>query len=174
METRGKYHQRIDEVNISGDEWKSQHWKSFLHNYSRAKYFNVYKNIFEDLYGSDLPKRLSLVNHKFIQTICALIGINTKLSWSSDFTLIGDKNERLISLCRQAGAVRYLSGPLAKSYMDDALFETAGIRVDYFDYSGYRPYSQLHGPFVHNVSVLDLLFNEGPNASRFLLSASGQ
>jgi len=36
------------------------------------------------------------------------------------------------------------------------------------EYSGYPTYSQLFEPFSHNVTVLDLLFNEGPNAKNFL------
>ncbi len=38
------------------------------------------------------------------------------------------------------------------------------------DYSGYKGYEHLHPPFEHGVSVLDLIFNEGPNAKNFMKS----
>jgi hypothetical protein len=61
----------------------------------------------------------------------------------------------------------YYSGSAAKAYMNESVFEREGIKVDYFDYSGYPEYQQLHLPFDHKVSVLDLLFCEGTNASNF-------
>jgi hypothetical protein len=36
------------------------------------------------------------------------------------------------------------------------------------DYGGYPEYAQLHPPFVHGVSILDLLFNCGPDARRYM------
>ena len=40
------------------------------------------------------------------------------------------------------------------------------------NYDGYPEYQQLHGGFEHAVSVLDLLFNTGPDALRYLKSTS--
>jgi hypothetical protein len=36
------------------------------------------------------------------------------------------------------------------------------------DYAGYPEYSQLHPPFEHGVTVLDLLFMVGPGAPQYL------
>jgi hypothetical protein len=41
------------------------------------------------------------------------------------------------------------------------------------DYSDYPEYRQLHGPFVHQVSILDLLLNEGADAPRCMKSFDG-
>jgi hypothetical protein len=67
------------------------------------------------------------------------------------------------------GATRYLSGPAAKSYLDVSLFQQAGIEVEWMDYTGYPIYNQLFGEFAHGVTVLDLIFNEGNNAKKYLL-----
>jgi hypothetical protein len=40
------------------------------------------------------------------------------------------------------------------------------------DYSGYPEYPQLHGPFAHNVTVLDLLFNTGQGARSYMKAAA--
>jgi len=46
----------------------------------------------------------------------------------------------------------------------------SGINVKWIDYSSYPVYQQLFPPFEHQVSVLDLLFNEGPHAKKFMKS----
>ncbi len=64
-----------------------------------------------------------------------------------DHKLAGDKTEKLVSLCQQAGATNYLSGPAARAYLDKERFAKEGISVDFIDYSGYPVYRQLYPPF---------------------------
>jgi hypothetical protein len=115
---------------------------------------------------------VSEITEAFIREINAVLGIQTKLSRSGDYELVEGKTERLVSICRQAGATDYYSGPAAKAYLDESLFQAAGVNVHYFDYGGYHPYSQLHGTFEHGVSVLDLIFNEGNEAIRYMKNFS--
>lgn len=63
-----------------------------------------------------------------------------------------------------------MSGPAAKVYFDENAAKEEGIEVEYMDYSGYREYHQLYPPFVHGVSIVDLIFNEGENAKMYLKS----
>ena len=79
------------------------------------------------------------------------------------------RTERLVGLCRQAGATEYLSGPAARAYIDASLFEAAGITLTYMDYNGYPEYSQLYPPFDHHVSIIDLLVHVGPDALAYML-----
>lgn len=170
IEVKGKYFQKINETKISEPDWGEKHWNVIKHNYSRVKYFNEYKNIFEELYLNDKEEYLSKVNYKFMKTICELLGIKTKMRWSSEFKLLEEKTERLVDICKTAGATDYYSGPAAKAYMNEELFEKENIKIHYFDYSGYPVYDQLHGEFTHAVSIIDLIFNEGPNATKFMKS----
>lgn len=167
---KGKYFQKISETTISDPSWKVDHWKSIVHNYAKAKYFLDYKDYFEELFLGATEQSLSLINHRFLTSICQLLGITTKLSWSMDYKLVDGKTERLINLCQQAGATEYISGPSAKAYMQDNLFKEAGMNLSYMDYSNYPEYSQLFPPFVQEVSILDLIFNEGPNAIKYMKS----
>ena len=73
-----------------------------------------------------------------------------------------------MNLCLATGATSYLSGPSARAYLDEAPFREHGIDVSYADYSGYPEYEQIHPPFCHEVTVLDLLFHVGPLAPRYL------
>jgi hypothetical protein len=164
VQVKGRFEQKINETLIADPAWGAEHWRTIAHAYARAPYFAEYRPIFEPLYRGPSPTRLSEVNYRLLMAICEILGVRTKLSWSSDYALADGKNERLIEICRQAGATTYLSGPAAKSYVDEAQFAEAGIAVEWADYSGYPEYPQLHPPFDHYVSVLDLLFNVGPNA----------
>ena len=71
---------------------------------------------------------------------------------------------------REDRAAGGLSGPAAKDYLQEEPFSDAGVTVAYMDYSGYPEYHQLYPPFEHRVSILDLIFNEGPDAGRYLSS----
>lgn len=171
VKAKGRHFQKVRETVISDPGWSDRHWRSIIQNYSRAEYFHTYRELFEALYLGHNERFLSQVNYRFLSAICQILGINTKLSWSMDYHLIeGDKTERLVDLCQQAGATEYISGPAAKAYMNEELFEDEGILLHYMDYSGYPEYHQLFPPFEHSVSIIDLIFNEGPNAPRYMRS----
>ena len=170
VEVKGKRDQKIKDTVISDPGWSRNHWKSIVYNYSKAKYFSQYKELFEELYLGCHERMLSQVNYKFLTSICEVLGIKTKLAWSSEYRLVEGKTERLIDLCKQAGANEYLSGPLARGYIDEELFRSEQVRLRYMDYSGYSEYEQLYPPFEPGVSIIDLIFNEGPRARKYLMS----
>ncbi|MFQ5427956.1 MAG: WbqC family protein [Thermodesulfobacteriota bacterium] len=171
VDVKGKYYQSIKDTKIQDPSWTGKHWKSISHNYAKAEFFARYRDIFEDLYHECGDEEfLSKVNFRFIEAICRILGIETELTWSMDYDLAEGKTERLVALCADAGATHYISGPAAKDYIEDDLFKEAGIGLSYMDYSGYRPYRQLYGEFTHRVSIIDLLFNEGPGAVKFMKS----
>jgi hypothetical protein len=170
VEVKGKYFQKIKDTRISDPTWGRKHWASIMHSYSRAKHFPMQKELFEELYSRADNKLLSHINYRFIVAICRILGISTTISWSMDYNLVGDKTERLVHLCQQAGATAYLSGPSAKAYLNEDLFRNEGIAVSYMDYSGYPEYTQLYPPFQSQVSIIDLIFNEGPDATSYMKS----
>jgi hypothetical protein len=170
VEVKGKYFQKIKDTVISDTTWGRKHWASIIHNYSRAKYFLIYRELFKDLYLRSEDKLLSQINYRFIIAICQILGIRTTISRSMDYNLVGDKTDRLVHLCKQAGATAYLSGPSAKAYLDEDVFRNEGIAVAYIDYSGYPEYRQLYPPFEPSVTIIDLIFNEGPSATGYMKS----
>jgi hypothetical protein len=163
------FHRKINETKIANKLWTKKHIKSLQNSYSKALYYNVYEDIILDLYEQVKNEEyLSQVNFKFIIEICKLLNIKTKISRASEYQLIEGKTERLINLCQQAEATEYISGPAAKGYIQNKLFSKANIRLTWMDYTGYPEYSQLHSSFDHNVSILDLIFNIGPDSRRFM------
>jgi hypothetical protein len=172
IDVKGKMHQKINEATVSEiyNDWREKHWKSIEINYAKAPYFKDFKQGFEDLYKKDKETNLSKINYSFIKLINSILGIKTPIHWSSDFDLDGDRNQRLVTLCLKTNSTDYYTGPSAQGYLDESLFIENNIKVRYLDYSNYPPYTQLYGDFVHEVSILDLIFNEGPNASKFMKS----
>ena len=170
VQVKGRYTQRIDETLIGEPGWAERHWKTIEQAYSAAPHFRTYRDAIGELYLKCSAHRLSDVNRRFLEAISGWLGIRTPFSWSTDYEASGDRTARLVSLCQSAGAGEYLSGPAARSYIDSALFQEAGLRLTYMDYSGYPEYPQLHGPFEHGVTILDLLFNAGADAPRYMKS----
>jgi len=170
VQVKGNFDQKIRETIVSDSNWNHDHWKTLVTHYSKARCFKDYRQFLEELYLGTADAHLSRINYRFLTSICDLLGIRTKISWSMDYALKEGKTERLVDLCRQAGATEYWSGPTAKGYMDEDQFGSAGIKLCYMDYSGYREYRQLHPPFDHAVSIVDLILNEGPEATQYLLS----
>lgn len=170
VKVKGKYIQAIKETEATDSSWRQHHWRSILHNYSKTQYFAEYKDLFEELYLNSAETNLSQINFQFLTAINRLLGITTRVTWSMDYSLVEGKTEKLVALCAQAGATEYVSGPSARDYIDATLFAAAGIELTFMDYSGYPEYQQLYPPFEHGVSIIDLIFNEGPNAKRFMKS----
>ena len=162
--------QLIKDTKIQDKRWRKKHWSTIQQTYSKAKYFKEYKDIFEELYLNSDEEYLSQINYKFITTICNILGITTKIRWSNEFDLIDGQTEKLLGICKDCNADVYISGPAAKDYFDEELAQKENLKVEWMDYSGYPKYKQLHEPFEHAVTILDLIFNEGSNATKFMKS----
>ncbi len=159
----------IHEVELPGGTWRRDHFRKIEMYYRKTPYYNRYKSFLEYVYLDQSWKHLSKLNHFLIRTIAQeFLGIKTKFADSREYDLKGQKSERLLDLVSQAGADVYFSGPAARSYLDEAAFRQAGIEVVYKDYTGYPEYDQRYPPFCHQVSILDLLFNCGDEAGKYI------
>lgn len=171
VEVKGKYFQRIKDTKVSDKKWAKNHLKTIQLNYAKAKCFKEVFPFLEELYHqAEGMMYLSEINYLFLSRICQFLDIRTPLKFSSEYPYHTEyeRNRRLIDICQLAQATDYYSGPAAKNYMDLELFKRHNIQVHWYDYTGYIEYTQLYPPFVHEVSILDLLLNEGNKSSKFL------
>jgi hypothetical protein len=168
VKVKGKFDQTIRETEIADSKWKSAHWQALLRNYRRAPHFGTIADQLEPFYLQMDHSFLSQLNRSLIEWVCKQLGINTKLSNSWDYKLSEGKTERLADICVQAGATEYISGPAARDYVDPSVFSDRGVKLTWFNYAGYPEYPQLWGGFQHGVSILDLLFNCGKDAPRYM------
>lgn len=80
-----------------------------------------------------------------------------------------DANQWLVDACKHFGATEYLyGGTAASAYMDFAPFKEAGIALVQQAWKS-QPYIQLHGEYLPNLSIIDLLMNVGPWRAREIL-----
>jgi hypothetical protein len=148
--------------------------KIIKYNYSRAECYremiewinNIYKRCEKELFLSD-------INLFLIKEIAGFLGIKTKICLSSKYIIEGDKSDKIMNICIQSGANEYLSGPAAKSYLNLAAFDKEGINVKWMNYSDYREYLQLYPPFIHGVSIIDVILNKGVDTINYLNSFKG-
>ena len=168
VEAKGNYLQQIKDVRIDGKSWATAHWRTIESNYSRAASFEEVRDWLKPIYLDREHELLSDLNRSMIESVNKCLGINTRIWDSGKFSLKGDKSERLLAICLESGATQYLSGPSARGYLDTALFLRHGVEVQWMKYPSYKPYQQLWGGFIGNLSILDFLFNSSSSDYPFV------
>lgn len=162
--------QKINETFVFDKKWNIKHWRTIQQNYAKAPFFSSYKDVFEEAYLNIGTENLSEINCRLIRTVCSILDIKTNISLSSDYEYGEGKTERLVRLVKCVDGNEYISGPAAKDYLQEEMFDVEGIKVSWMDYSNYPAYEQRFPPFEHGVSILDLLFHVGPEAPKFMKS----
>ena len=169
--TKGHQEQLIVDTHIDvSSNWQHKHYKTIRSNYAKAKYFDKFHYILEEIYLNNYWTRISDLNIFSTKLIAEALNINTRWVKSSDLQVDGSKDgERAIKICKQLECDYFINGPASKEFLNEELFIKNDIELVYMDYS-YKEYEQLYKPFSHNVSVLDVLFNCGENAPNFIFS----
>jgi hypothetical protein len=161
-------HTPINAVETDGTAWAARHLATLRHLYARAPHFNEQRSWLDEAY-TDPPRLLADFTIELTINLARRLGISsTRFLRSSELEVSGTKTERLINVLRKVEATHYLSGPSARTYLDERLMEQQGITVEWMSYD-YAEYPQLYGPYDPHVSVLDLLFMTGDRASSYLL-----
>jgi hypothetical protein len=164
-----KLNRRICEVALPDARWQWAHYQRIEASYRNAPYFEDFRGFLESVYLHTVWTNLSELNQTLIKRICAeYLDIKTPFDDSRRYSLTKTKGERVVELLSKAGATTYLSGPAAKAYLDAGLLETAGIALEWMDYTDYPEYKQLHPPFDGAVSILDMLLTIGPETRSYM------
>jgi hypothetical protein len=169
-----RYHfpEKINEVRINNTtQWSKKHLQALKTNYSRAPYFKEYISIFEDTLSRDW-EFISELNIHLIERLKDALQMQQKTTIiSSELKLREDPTDRLIDICKALGADTYLAGQGGADYMDAARFEKNGLKVIMQEFK-HPVYSQLFGDFQPHLSIVDLLFNCGPESMDMIRSAN--
>jgi hypothetical protein len=164
--------QLLSEVEIAeAERWRQRHWCALQTNYGRTPHFGDHAAALADLYRRKWT-HLEALNWELLSYLCSALGLRTPLVRSSQLKAEGKATERLIRICQSLGANQYYSGRhAAETYLDIAAMESAGIEVVVQEWAcpAYRQSFPNPG-FVPDLSVLDLLLNEGPGSLRLLQS----
>lgn len=162
--------QKLNEVQISYDtNWNIKHIKAIELNYQKTLYFSNYwdslKNILEKKWSKLIELNLALIEY-----VNQALDINTQTIRSSDLKINSVGSQRLMDICKKLKGSTYLSGEMGKDYLDEKIFHKENIKVIYEKFQ-HPTYSQIHGSFIPNLSILDLLFNEGEKSKDILLKS---
>ena len=155
-----------DTVLNEDEPWRRKHRSAVEQAYAKAPHRAPLLEALGSYWDRPWPD-LATLNIATFTRLCELIGVTSQFVRSSELDVPGAASQRVLDVCKSVGATRYISGPSARSYLDEASFDAAGIELCYhrFDHPHYR---QLHGEFVPNLSVVDLIANEGPAAAKIL------
>jgi hypothetical protein len=119
--------------------------------------------LYESFIDNPWPK-LSPMNVALLRVLATKLGVRTHVVLGSELEpLTDDRDGRLIEICKRMGADTYLAGEGGRGYMNLERFHSEGLEVEFQDYD-HPAYTQLFGEFTPRLSILDLLFNCGPDS----------
>ena len=169
---RYRFPEKINEVRINNStQWSKKHLQALKTNYSRAPYFKEYISVFEDIFSREW-ELISELNIHLIECLKNALQMKEKKTIiSSELALREDPTDRLIDICKDLGADTYLAGQGGADYMDLTRFEKNGLKVIMQEFK-HPVYSQLFGDFESHMSIVDLLFNCGPESMDMIRSAN--
>ena len=161
--------QAICDVRICHEfKWIIKHLASLQSAYARAPYVADYLPFIEDTYQARFEKLIDL-NMTFIRYLFRQLHIDTEIKLLSELGIQTTGNQLLVDICHQLGASVYLAQAPAAKYLDSTLFQKTGLEIQFIKPPAWI-YPQLWGPFIANLSVLDLLLNCGPKAKDIIAS----
>ncbi|WP_372936230.1 WbqC family protein [Seonamhaeicola sp.] len=140
-----KNRQKYKDVKIfNAEKWQLNHWKSLLSAYRTSPYFEYYEDELLPLFQKKADYILDF-NFKCFEVICNCLQLDLNISKSESFEKIVESKVDL----------RFL------------------VNAKKEQPQNFEKYTQVfcnkHG-YISNLSILDLLFNEGPNALNYLES----
>lgn len=163
----------LDVVRLNNDTpWRKKHKETLRQCYAKAPFFAQYADFIEETYERAWD-RLNDLNRHMLTHFAKTLGIETRIVYASDLNVAGVATERLVNLVRAVGCDAYYTGEhAAGAYLDAAAFGSAGIELIVQRWTA-PAYPQLYGPFVADLSIVDLLMNAGPDALAMLKAGGG-
>lgn len=154
----------IAQVKIANNQWQRKHRSTIMHAYNKCAHYGESADLLDSIYRNKEWHSLSELNQETTKLICRRLGIKTEIKCSTAFTKHGGRSQRLIDIIKAVGGTEYISGPKAKSYINENDFKRNNISITWKDYTGYPTYQQSTGLFMHELSIIDLIINTGKAA----------
>ena len=163
---------KINEVTIDNEKnWSIRHKKSILYNYARAPYFDEIKDFIESIFEKKFQYLVDL-NTEIIKFIMNELEIKSKIVFSSELEISKKGSDRVLDICKAVGADHYITGTFwAESNLRVEEFKKSNIDIEFQKFQ-HPIYKQIHGEFIPEMSIIDLLFNEGRKEAKKILQNS--
>lgn len=151
--------------------WRRKHWRTIEQAYHKAPFLADHAAFLSETYGRDWGL-LNDLNRHMLEYFVHVLGIDTRLVYASGLEVPGKATDRLVKLVQSVDGDCYYSGAYAaRAYLDTALFKRAGIGLRLQQWAA-PTYAQLHGHFVPDLAVVDLLLNCGPESLGILMGVA--
>ena len=138
---------RYTEIKIDYDyDWQRIHWNSICSAYRRSPYFEFYEHRFERFYKENFEYLFDF-NHELTELILELLGLDVNLEFSKAYQKSVPED-----------VIDYRSKIIPKGDLFKGDIPIPKYRQVFEDRVG----------FFENLSIVDLLFNEGPHSKEFL------
>lgn len=124
--------------------WLKDHWNSLTSSYRRSPYFEYYEDKFEAVFKKKHQSLFDL-NWELFQLIKSLLKLDVKIETTKEFFKSYEDNEEVVDY---------------RSYFLPKKKQTCDVK--------YMQVFEDKTGFINNLSIVDLLFNEGPNALNIL------
>ena len=167
---RPVFKKNLNEILISNDiDWQRNHLNIIEEAYHTSPFFTTYWGSLRKILNTNWTKLIDL-NIELIRYFMSVLNLTTHTVNSSTIKKSLGRSQRLLDICKHLDASCYVSGMSGKEYLDEEIFQDSGIKIIYENFQ-HPTYKQIHGNFIENISILDLLFNEGENSQAILASA---
>ena len=169
VKVKSKFSQKINEVEVLNNKWCEQHLQSIKKNYNNHNH-DFMKKLTINYKNMSKINNLSTINKSFIDLILKFLEIETKVYSSSliEYKQTSNKNERIINILKELKISTYVTTKTAQSYLDYESFAKNNIKIEIFDYEGYKEYTQNSDTFINNVSIIDLIFNKKNECKKYM------
>ncbi len=139
----------IKDLKISYDsEWQRNHWRTIFSAYNSSPFFEFYKDDIEPFFKKKHSHLLDL-NLAIHETLCELLEMDNASVLTEDFEKVPQ------------GTLNFRERISPKNkILSDSAFQAQSYTQVFYERFGFTP----------NLSILDLLFNEGPNSYSVLES----
>ena len=171
VKKKGFLERKYTEIEIDNEQpWQRKHWSSIYHAYRKASHFATHADRIEDFYKREWQTLVEL-NEAMLQMFLDMLGIRVRLEYMNEHAFAGAKSDLVLDMCRQMRADVYIFGAQGRDYADVESFRAGNVACHFQDYR-HPTYRQLHGAFASHLSVIDLIFNCGPDAFPILMSGN--
>lgn len=143
---------KIRDLQISYDtDWQRNHWRTIFSAYNSSPFFEFYRDDIQPFF--EKPRKFLFdFNLEILETLCDLMEIEPNLVLTEDFEQVPE------------GTLNFREAISPKKHRTENDPQFIPL-----------PYTQVFHEkfgFVPNLSILDLLFNEGPNSLNVLEASS--
>lgn len=147
--TKNEIHNcKTKDIGISfHDKWQTNHWRAIKTAYNNSPFFLFYKDEFEAFFNTPCQNLLEF-NTMLLQQVLEFCGIQVKIEYTG----------RFIKQYENATDLRNTIHPKKSNLIDSVSFPRY-----------LQVFSEKMG-FKHNLSIIDLLFNKGPESGEYLRS----